>query len=119
MPTMSASQAKSRFEWIWRSIVGLDSQPQLSIPVVDANAGQTSEASLAAHLGTGEVWVDSAALENRPLKLQHLNASTIFAMHPRWEFVVLCDGDGSYWAILEEEYQWLVFVGMAPKAEQE
>jgi len=114
---MDASESKVRFERIWRCVARFDTQPQLKIALDDRDARRTIESSLATYVGDDEIWLDSPALENRPLRLRKTPATGILALHPKeWEFVVLRDEGDSYWAITEEEHDWLVFTANEEKA---
>jgi hypothetical protein len=99
-----------RFESIWREIVNFDSKPTDQIGVDDESAPLKIERSLERFINGRPVLVDSPGFADRPRSFQASSAAEILrTAEAGREFVVLIADESVYWAILEEEYEWLIF----------
>lgn len=99
-----------RFQWIWRKIVKLDSEPTERIAMDDESARLKIERSLERFIDGRPVLVDSAGFPDRPRSFQAPSAPEILDTdEASREFIVLIGDESAYWAILEEEYEWLIF----------
>ncbi|RYD47348.1 MAG: hypothetical protein EOP83_28165 [Verrucomicrobiaceae bacterium] len=98
------------FEAIWREIVRYDAEPIERIPAADAEAHLRIEKSLA-RFGEGvPVLLDSDQLADRPRLIPTASVAEIFgSIGSIWEFVVLVADGSAYWAVIEEEHEWLIF----------
>ena len=105
---MKETEAKRRIEEIWSKVIQYESQPQLVISIDSPHAKEIAKASLAAY-ATGIIWIDSDAFAPRPQELLSPVVSDVIDRHVRLEFVAVRSDLKGYWAILEEEYEWLVF----------
>ena len=100
----------SRFEPIWREIVRYDSEPSDRIAVGDESARLKIERSLDRFIGGRPVLVDYSELVDRPASFQVPSAAGVLDfVESGCEFVVLIADESAYWAIVEEEYEWLIF----------
>lgn len=68
-------------------------------------------ASLQRFAGNQAVLIDSADLDSRPKRYAFCELASVFSdCEPSIEFVATHDPfSGTYWAVIEEEYNWLIF----------
>jgi len=99
-----------RFEAIWRKVVRYDAEPSERVFLADPDARSKIEESLERFVCGSPVLLDGAELVERPRFVPNPSAAELLgSVGSGWEFVVLLAGESGYWAILEEENEWLIF----------
>ena len=103
---------ETRFREIWDRIAPYDAVPQLRIPDSDPRDFSAAEASLDAYMLDEVVWIHAPDRNPKGVFGIRDKAKSIFAILGECrEFVVIRQDGRGYWAITEEEYEWLVFTG--------
>jgi hypothetical protein len=99
------------FEEVWRRVARWDARPTVRIPIAAPGAVETVSRSLTSFADGGDVLVDSPRMSPRPSRFKARELAAVVGIHRgALEFVVArAERPGSFWAVIEAEYENLIF----------